>query len=121
MLKSWNWKAATAAGVLAAGLVATPASAALIVGAFGLYGSAYTPTSGGPGAGGSSGTVGVPEPTTWAMMIFGFGGIGAMLRRRARSRLRPDRFRSSRPWGSAEGRPEGARWNAQMWRLRALS
>ena len=25
---------------------------------------------------------GVPEPTTWALMIMGFGGIGAMLRRR---------------------------------------
>lgn len=25
---------------------------------------------------------GVPEPTTWALMILGFGGVGAMLRRR---------------------------------------
>ena len=25
---------------------------------------------------------GVPEPATWAMMIIGFGGAGAMLRRR---------------------------------------
>ncbi|MFL5296755.1 MAG: PEPxxWA-CTERM sorting domain-containing protein [Phenylobacterium sp.] len=24
----------------------------------------------------------VPEPTTWALMIFGFGGVGAVLRRR---------------------------------------
>lgn len=24
----------------------------------------------------------VPEPTTWALMILGFGGVGAMLRRR---------------------------------------
>jgi hypothetical protein len=24
----------------------------------------------------------IPEPATWAMMILGFGGIGAMLRRR---------------------------------------
>jgi len=24
----------------------------------------------------------VPEPTTWAMMLLGFGGIGAMIRRR---------------------------------------
>ena len=24
----------------------------------------------------------IPEPTTWALMIFGFGGVGAMLRRR---------------------------------------
>ncbi|HEX7947292.1 MAG TPA: PEPxxWA-CTERM sorting domain-containing protein, partial [Phenylobacterium sp.] len=27
-------------------------------------------------------TGGVPEPATWAMMILGFGGIGAVLRRR---------------------------------------
>ena len=25
---------------------------------------------------------GVPEPATWGLMIMGFGGIGAMLRRR---------------------------------------
>jgi hypothetical protein len=25
---------------------------------------------------------GIPEPATWAMMILGFGGIGAMMRRR---------------------------------------
>ena len=24
----------------------------------------------------------VPEPATWAMMILGFGGVGAMMRRR---------------------------------------
>jgi hypothetical protein len=27
-------------------------------------------------------TVAVPEPATWAMMLFGFGGIGAVIRRR---------------------------------------
>ena len=26
----------------------------------------------------------IPEPATWAMMIMGFGGIGAVLRRRRR-------------------------------------
>ena len=26
----------------------------------------------------------VPEPATWAMMLIGFGGIGASLRRRKR-------------------------------------
>jgi hypothetical protein len=26
---------------------------------------------------------GVPEPSTWALMIAGFGGAGAMLRRRS--------------------------------------
>ena len=31
--------------------------------------------------GGGSG--GIPEPATWAMMIIGFGGVGAMLRRRS--------------------------------------
>ena len=25
----------------------------------------------------------VPEPATWAMMILGFGGVGALLRRRS--------------------------------------
>jgi hypothetical protein len=24
----------------------------------------------------------VPEPATWAMMILGFGGVGAVMRRR---------------------------------------
>ncbi len=27
----------------------------------------------------------IPEPTTWAMMVIGFGGVGAMIRRRHRS------------------------------------
>ena len=30
------------------------------------------------------GFAGVPEPSTWALMILGFGGIGAAMRRRAR-------------------------------------
>jgi hypothetical protein len=29
---------------------------------------------------GLAGTVAVPEPGTWALMILGFGGAGAMLR-----------------------------------------
>ncbi len=28
---------------------------------------------------------GVPEPGAWALMLLGFGGMGAMLRRRGRS------------------------------------
>jgi hypothetical protein len=31
---------------------------------------------------GLAGTLAIPEPTTWALMILGFGGAGAMLRRR---------------------------------------
>lgn len=40
-----------------------------------------TPSEG-PGPG--PGTGGVPEPATWALLIMGFGGVGAMLRRSAR-------------------------------------
>ena len=29
----------------------------------------------------------VPEPSTWALMMVGFGGLGAMLRRRSRTAL----------------------------------
>jgi hypothetical protein len=29
----------------------------------------------------------VPEPATWAMMIIGFGGVGATLRNRRRSAM----------------------------------
>ena len=41
-------------------------------------GTPYTPPGIGPGPGGP----GVPEPATWGLMILGFGGIGATLRRR---------------------------------------
>ena len=39
-----------------------------------------TCTAGCDGGGGGQG--GVPEPATWAMMIMGFGGVGALMRRR---------------------------------------
>lgn len=34
---------------------------------------------------GKADTAGVPEPRTWALMLLGFGGLGAMLRRRRRA------------------------------------
>ena len=43
---------------------------------------AFTLTIDGPGNIIGAGGGGVPEPATWAMMIFGFAGIGAALRRR---------------------------------------
>lgn len=43
----------------------------------------YTPP---PIGGGDPGAGGVPEPASWALMIAGFGGIGAVLRRK---RARP--------------------------------
>lgn len=45
-------------------------------------------TVSGTGNGGAFGTIGVaaiPEPGTWALMIMGFGGAGAMLRSRRRA------------------------------------
>lgn len=43
-------------------------------------------TGGGGGGGGGDipGVPGIPEPTTWGMMILGFFGIGAAMRRRGR-------------------------------------
>ncbi|MEK6638484.1 MAG: PEPxxWA-CTERM sorting domain-containing protein [Pseudomonadota bacterium] len=45
----------------------------------------FTLTVDGPGnivGGGAGGGGGVPEPATWAMLIFGFAGVGMSLRRR---------------------------------------
>jgi hypothetical protein len=38
----------------------------------------------GPNFGGFAGRGAVPEPTTWALMILGFGGVGAAVRRKHR-------------------------------------
>ncbi len=70
------------------GLTGTPFVSGVNL-AFGTSGTDYhmatcsDPTGGSactPGGGGGQG--GVPEPATWAMMIMGFGGVGAMMRRR---------------------------------------
>jgi hypothetical protein len=37
--------------------------------------------------GSGGGTGGVPEPATWALMLMGFGGLGAVLRRRRQAAL----------------------------------
>ncbi len=55
------------------------------VGQYNLYGVAI---AGEITAGGPPPTPGIPEPSTWAMMLLGFGGLGAMLRRR-RAQFRP--------------------------------
>ena len=59
----------------------TPANGAVISGIYTSFG-----TSGGGGSVTGSitfpGVTGVPEPTTWAMMIGGFGLVGASMRRR---------------------------------------
>jgi hypothetical protein len=40
------------------------------------------------GTGGDGGTGAVPEPSTWAMMLLGFGGMGMAMRRRRRASKR---------------------------------
>ncbi len=45
----------------------------------------FTLTIDGPGNIIGAGGGGVPEPATWAMLIFGFAGVGAALRRRRSS------------------------------------
>ncbi|MCW5760254.1 MAG: PEP-CTERM sorting domain-containing protein, partial [Phenylobacterium sp.] len=52
---------------------------AVIVNPFGSYSNDST------GVNFTVSTAGVPEPGTWALMILGFGGAGAMLRRRLHS------------------------------------
>ena len=91
----FKWKGApfqTSGGPFAdvdfAGLKATSIYGAAKVGAF----SALAVVNNGKAVGmltTNGGFVGVPnavvpEPATWAMMILGFGGVGAMLRRRPR-------------------------------------
>ena len=52
------------------------------------YGSGRTDfgSHGFSGSGGSGGGA-VPEPATWALMLLGFGGLGAMLRRQRRQAI----------------------------------
>jgi hypothetical protein len=44
-----------------------------------------TDTSYAASYGGGGGTGGAPEPASWALMLLGFGGLGAVLRRRRRA------------------------------------
>jgi hypothetical protein len=57
----------------------------LLTGGFRYYDFVSTVAAGGASGGNvllKSLTVSVPEPDTWALMIVGFGGLGAMMRRR---------------------------------------
>lgn len=58
------------------------------IGTAGTYNTAFTYTSGGRPAGDfvidRVYVIAVPEPAAWALMIFGFGAAGALLRRRRR-------------------------------------
>ena len=49
---------------------------------FGLTSMTFNQIHGTDGAILAGVTLGVPEPSTWAMMLLGFGGLGALLRRR---------------------------------------
>lgn len=51
------------------------------------YSLTHVYTINAPGAGSANSTIdifAIPEPTTWALMIMGFGGVGAMVRSRRR-------------------------------------
>ena len=50
--------------------------------AFGTTGEDFHTATCTPGSCPTTVTTGVPEPASWALMIMGFGGIGAMVRRR---------------------------------------
>lgn len=51
-------------------------------------GGSTPPGGGGGGGGGNPPPVGaIPEPSTWALMILGFGGIGGAMRRRAQTSM----------------------------------
>jgi hypothetical protein len=64
-------------GVLSAGLHHINLTGNVITTGPGLDAASYSGTL-------NLAAVGVPEPTTWALMIMGFGGAGAMLRSRRR-------------------------------------
>ena len=77
-----NWELATVA-LLAGGHTITLTGSVVGASGDGAYSGVLNVASDGGGGGNE-----VPEPSTWAMMILGFGGTGAVLRRRRNSLAR---------------------------------
>jgi len=63
-------------------VMGAPGTVAVLTGNEGGFAFPVGPISHDVTGGTAMGVAGVPEPAAWALMILGFGGVGAMLRRR---------------------------------------